>query len=143
MEAILLQHIPTIHCHRSYYLQNLISLPFYVNVLNRICSDNSAYLMYLLNLLHTRLIVIHCISNFRVYCHQCIDLLAGDGAKKWIRGKEPWLCFLCDDALPSVCGLIKRRPDWMNCNNVCIQLLPFCLSYACCPSTFLYYLIIL
>ena len=69
---------------------------------------------------HYSHIVIHCLSNFRVYCHHCIDLLAGDGAKKWIREKEPWLCFLCDDALPSVRGLIKRRPDWMNCNKVCI-----------------------
>ncbi|GFG38570.1 hypothetical protein Cfor_01628 [Coptotermes formosanus] len=54
----------------------------------------------------------------KVYCHHCIDLLAGDGAVKWIDDKEPWLCFLCDDALPSVCGLIKPRPDWMNCQKV-------------------------
>ena len=55
MEAILLQHIPTIQCHRSCILENLISLPFYLNVLNRICSKDSAYLLYLLNLLHTSL----------------------------------------------------------------------------------------
>jgi hypothetical protein len=140
MEAILLQHIHTIQCHRSCILDNLISLQFYLNVLSRICSDSSAYLMYLLNFLHT---VIYCLSNFRVYCHHCIDLLAGDGAKKWIHEKEPWLCFLCDDALPSVCGLITPRPDWMNCNKVCIQLLPVCLSYACCLSTVLCLLMIL
>ena len=63
--------------------------------------------------------------------------MAGDGAMKWICDKEPWLCLLCDDALPSVCGLIKPRPDWMNCDKVCMQLLPVCLSYACCLSTLL------
>jgi len=55
MEAILLQNIPTIQCNSSFILEKLIPLPFYLNVLNRICSADSAYLMYLLNPLHTSL----------------------------------------------------------------------------------------
>ena len=66
---------------------------------------------------------------------------------KWILDKEAWLCFLCDDELPSVCGLIKPRPDWMNCNKVCI-LATSSLSFICllpvkflCCLTFVFHML--
>jgi len=42
-------------CHISFILENLIHLPFYLNVLNTIYSADCAYFMYLLNPLHTSL----------------------------------------------------------------------------------------
>lgn len=48
---------------------------------------------------------------YKVYCTPCIELLAAEGAKALIEETQPWKCFLCNNVMPSVNGIIKPRPE--------------------------------